>query len=205
MGQLTPMYRCLADGPRLCVETWRKLGASKRVVGWIKDGVIPKFAQVPVPFNEGDYRTKNVLEVKAWQDTRTKVFLQQGAIAPARSKDYVSASFMIPKKAPGKFRLIADERTINKHTPVPTMKYTTLRNFASLVKPGDFTLSMDLEGGYYQFSIHPEYRKYFVFGVDNEYFEYVGLPMGWNCSPYILLYLPTLWQNLLKCCRIPSH
>ncbi len=146
---------------------------------------MPKFASMPHRFNEGCYKTKTDLERKAWVETKHKVCVEQGAIEPAACLHHVSASFMIPKKVSGKYRLIADERTINSYTPVPDFKYTTLKDLPSLLKPGDFTLSMDLEGGYYQFSIHPEYRKFFAFGVDGEYFQYAGLPMGWNCSPYI--------------------
>ncbi len=199
--RLEPMFDSLVDGPRLRADVWQRLGASKRVVNWVRHGVTPKFASLPPRFNEGAYRTKNDLERKAWCETRNKVYLQQGAIEPAKCLHYVSASFMIPKKAPGKYRLIADERTINKYTPVPSLKYATLRHLSSIVKPGDFTLSMDLEGGYYQFSIHPDYRKYFTFGVDGEYFQYIGLPMGWNCSPYVFT---TIMAEFVKMLRSPK-
>jgi hypothetical protein len=66
-----------------------------------------------------------------------------------------------------------------------------------MAKRNDWMFSFDLKDGYYAFTLHPDDRQYFTVEVDGEYFQFVGLPMGWNLSPYIFCKaMKTLVQEL---------
>ena len=86
----------LSDGPKRCADTWERLGACPKVVGWLRGGVKPEFIGDPTPFHGGN----TILvgdELEAWLKIRAKL-LAQGAIEPATCTDYVCPSFMVPKK-----------------------------------------------------------------------------------------------------------
>ena len=102
------------------------------------------------------------------------------------------------KKTPGDFRLIWDGRPINAYSKPTPFKYRTLSEVPNLLNPGDFMFSMDLEAGYYQISIHPDYRKYFTFMINGEALQYVGLPMGWSDSPYIFSRVMREFVSILR-------
>jgi hypothetical protein len=73
---------------------------------------------------------------------------------------YCSASFVIPKKVLGKFRLIIDLRPLNQHCIDLPVKYDNIKdvkNLFSANRPVRFFGSIDISDGYHHFGIAPEY------------------------------------------------
>jgi hypothetical protein len=93
-------------------------------------------------------------------------------------------TFIIPKKN-GTVRFISDLRRLNeelKRKPHPIPKIAQmlqeLRKFA-------FAASMDLNMAYYTIRLHPDSQKLCTIVTPFGKYQYLRLPMGISCSPYI--------------------
>ena len=108
---------------------------------------------------------------------------------------FVTKAFLVPKG--DKWRLVVDLRHLNGFVINKTTKMETLKGLRRLAKRNDYMFSFDLADGYYAIAIHPEDRQYFTVEVDGEFFQFVGLPMGWNLSPHVFCKtMRTLVQEL---------
>lgn len=89
---------------------------------------------------------------------------------------------MVPKSSGG-FRLVIDLRHINSFFAPPTVKFETLAflRFASVHVTWGVTV--DISDAYHHLALHPSIAPFFQFTIDNELFQCVGLPFGWNCAP----------------------
>ena len=108
-----------------------------------------------------------------------------GAWQRGGSREYVTKAFLVPKPGSNKWRLVVDLRHLNSFVRNESTKFETLKRLRRLARPNDFMFSFDLEDGYYALALHEDDRNYFTVEVDGELFRFVGLPMGWNLSPYI--------------------
>jgi hypothetical protein len=103
-----------------------------------------------------------------------------------RCSDYewAAPTFIIPKKN-GTVRFISDFRRLNKELkrkPYPIPKIAQMLqdidNFA-------YATSLDLNMGYYTIRLHPDYQKLCTIVTPFGKYQYLRLPMGISCSPYI--------------------
>jgi ribonuclease HI len=91
---------------------------------------------------------------------------------------------LVPK-AGGGWRLIVDLRKLNLSCVPHRCRYETLRVLNRLARKGDWMTSFDLKDGYHAISIHPQFRRFFSFHMDGEFFQCATLPMGWLNSPFV--------------------
>ena len=61
----------------------------------------------------------------------------------------------------------------------------TLEDIRSLLRPGDWAVSIDLKDAYFHVPIHPEARKFLRFGWRGRLFQYCVLPFGLCTAPWI--------------------
>ena len=52
------------------------------------------------------------------------------------------------------------------------------------VQPGDQLVTLDIKNGFHHVPIHRDFRDYFGFAWNGEYFRWCVLPFGWCASPY---------------------
>lgn len=68
---------------------------------------------------------------------------------------------VVPKSAPGKYRLIFDLRRLNAYLRECPFEYQTLRRSRSLFRRGDWLFSFDLSSAYHHVGLRPaEWRFY---------------------------------------------
>tara|TARA_R110002050_G_scaffold11623_1_gene39052 strand:+ start:637 stop:1518 length:882 start_codon:yes stop_codon:yes gene_type:complete len=96
-----------------------------------------------------------------------------------------SPIFAIPKKEPGKWRIILDMRYINKYQRVPKFKHEGLASISVLIKPGDWTTQGDISQGFHHIPVQKKHQKYLGFSHRGKTYQYVVLPMGSSSSPFI--------------------
>eukprot|EP00873_Tetraselmis_striata_P042119 jgi/Tetstr1/462383/TSEL_007389.t1 len=77
----------------------------------------------------------------------------------------------------------------------------TLLGVRHLTKKGDYTLSFDLQDGFYALGIAEADRDYFTVDVRGQLYMLAGLPMGWSLSPY---YFVTRTQVFITHLRKPE-
>jgi hypothetical protein len=135
----------------------------------------------------------------SWWKAEKQRLIDCGAWERSTDRSYVTKAFLVPKG--DKWRLVVDLRHLNSFVANSTTKFETLKNLRRLAKRNDWMFSFDLEDGYYAVALHPEDRKFFTVEVDGELFRFVGLPMGWNLSPYIFV---KVMRTLVREMRSPD-
>jgi hypothetical protein len=91
----------------------------------------------------------------------------------------VSPLNCVPKKTPGKFRVILDLRTVNSCLiPAPSFKYEAVTDSAFVFRPKDWLTTVDLSQGYFHLEIRAEFWTYLGFQWDNQFYVFTALPMG---------------------------
>ena len=160
------------------------MGASKIVLGWIRDGVRLNFkgGRAPAPFQFDNYEVLTP-EQKAFMSVEADRLVAMGAWEDATDESYVSPMFLVPKKDGG-WRLVVDLRHVNKHCEEFKCAYETLKNLRHLAREEDYMFSWDVADGFYHLSVHESERKYFTFRIGDRLMRCACLPMGWRASPY---------------------
>ena len=181
---------------RAAIGRWEELGCSPEVLRWIRSGVNIVFNSQPRPFFHSGQVIETAEAREAWERLRAE-YVAIGVMEQVDGPgDYCSAAFIIPKKTPGKFRLIVDLRPLNRYCTAPPTAYDDLRSLGEWLDPGAHLVDFDLKHGYFHLAIEPEYWKYFTFNIDGKYFRMKALPFGWSCSPAIF---NTFMHELRRC------
>ena len=169
-------------------EHWEEAGSTETVVEWIETGVrVPWEDEPPPPFHNGvSLQERTPGQQEFWVKEKQRL-IDCGAWEVGVDRRYVTKAFLVPKPGTNKWRLVVDLRHLNSFVQSRTTKFETLKHLRRLAKKNDWMFSFDLEDGYYAVALHPEDRKFFTVEVDGELFQFVGLPMGWNLSPYIFV------------------
>ena len=100
---------------RARIAQWRRIGAPKRVLRWIREGVrLAWLDGPPPPFHHGVSRVPE--EDRAWAKAEVARCLQTGAFVPATCFDHVSRAFIVTHN--GKRRLVLNFKEINSSLAV---------------------------------------------------------------------------------------
>ena len=204
-GRSAPKSRAQAaflhERVRAALPAWERLGASKVVLGWIRDGVRLNFkgGRAPAPFDMANY-DELTPEQKVFMDAEVERMVAVGAWEDTSDADYVSPMFLVPKKGGG-WRLVVDLRWLNEHCEERTCAYESLKAVRRLARQGDFMFSWDVEDGFYHLSVHESERKFFTFRVGDRLMRCACLPMGWRASPY---YFTKLMRVMVGYLRAPA-
>jgi hypothetical protein len=159
----------------------------------IRSGVrIEWTKQAPRPFHGGVSSLGP--EEEAWfSGVELPRNLESGAwsLCPPHERTHVCRMFCVPKPTMDgmrKFRVIHDLRPVNEACGEKSCKYDGLGSLEHLLSPGESMFSLDLQDGYHAVAVAPEFRRYFVFGVqvggEVVYVKCNVLPFGWNASPH---------------------
>lgn len=103
----------------------------------------------------------------------------QAEVILDNSPGFYSKSFIIPKKAPGEWRLISDLRQLNTYVLHYKKKAPGLSCILPMIRRNDLLSVFDVKDGYFNVPIHPEHRCYFRFRVGRVTYQLNRLPMGY--------------------------
>ena len=120
-------------------------------------------------------------------DNELREFLSKRVIEYSHPEDgeIISPIFILPKKEPGKYRVIFNLKKLNESVICRKFKIDTLETAIKLLKPNSFMTSIDLRDAYYSIPIPPEYRKYLKFSWRGVLYQFTVLPTGLTSSPRI--------------------
>ena len=89
----------------------------------------------------------------------------------------------IKPKPDGSCRLILNLKNLNEDMPYIYFKVEKLQSVLSLITPGCYLASLDLEDAYYSIPIHQVHTKFLIFIWKNQLYKSLVLPNGLCCGP----------------------
>ena len=116
-------------------------------------------------------------------DSQIKDLLKAGIIEEARTGDFCSPCFMIPKKDPTKWRLIIDYREANRKLIKDDFPVPDIQAIFDTLGGAQYLSVLDLMAGYYQLSIEEKSRKFTAFKTRDNIWAWKRLPFGIACGP----------------------
>lgn len=160
-------------------RAWRRLGAPRKVVQWLRSGVPLVWAKPPQPTPPTARRVEESREMKEEMEG----LISSGAFS-YQDTDFVSPTFIIPKKDGGR-RVIHDLRAINTALRPPKFTLHGAREAASVVRESNWLVALDLKHGYQQVAMDLKARHYLGAVHGGRTVVSNVLPFGLNISPYV--------------------
>src|SRR5207253_6754142 len=99
------------------------------------------------------------------------------------SPGFYSPLFVVPKKTGGS-RLIFNLKNLNKFIVTHRFKMETLRSVRECLRPGEYTVSIDLEDAYLHMPLHPDCYHLFRFCLGGVVYHFTALPFGLASAPW---------------------
>ena len=176
----------LQDRVRRRLGAWRRLGAPRHVLRWLREGVRAQWLDgPPAPFHFGV--TRFTPEEREWLSGERDRCLATGAWRRATCFDYVSRAFIVTHN--GKRRLVIDFRHVNLHHLKRSCRFESLQSLRRVLRRLDWMISIDLKDAYHHVGVHEADQDYFTFAIQTlegtEYFSTSALSFGWCLSPWV--------------------
>ena len=137
-----------------------------------------------LPVKHNSYISQFSKEDEPAVDLEIKKLLAKGVITKCEHQtgEYISPIF-IRQKLDGSCRLILNLKNLNEDMPCIHFKMETLQSVLSLITPGCYLASLDLNDAYYSVPIHPDHTKFLKFIWKNKLYKFLVLPNGLCCGP----------------------
>ena len=165
---------------------WEKLGVDPSIVSMLKFGVTLEFGDKPfLTTNPKSFPLSDPVKRQAVKD-QVKILLEKNVIEVVEkvySPGFYSRLFVVPKKEPGVWRAILDLSVLNTFMIKEHFKMESMESIRAQLEVGCWVTSIDLSDAYYHIGIHPSYRKYLRFVVDDIVYQFLALVMGLTSSP----------------------
>ena len=181
---------------RLFWRRWRELGASKKVIRWIRKGYSLPFlldqshlpplklmttcpAGLATNYESGS-------EKQIALDLLIAELLRKRVIEPVPPQQacFFSRVFLRPKPN-GKWRLILDVSELNKYVKCQTFKMDTAQVVRDAISQDCWATSIDFSDAYHHIPMSDSHRKYLCFQVNGILYWYLALPFGLNTAPSV--------------------
>lgn len=168
----------------LRASAWLCINAPETIVNWILEGVPLHLATNPPTC---------VLQNRNFTWTQAKFVGKEVALLLQRdSIRLVEARFAwcvlpisVVLKKSGKLRLVLDCRHVNEHIQCPSFKQEGVDSVAQQISEGNHLVSIDLERGFHHLKLRPDQRKYVCFQWRGKIYQWVAMPFGLKCAPYL--------------------
>ena len=143
--------------------------------------VIPFLSRVPIPlpsYSPSSIRGMALSDVVA--DLQEKAAVE---LAPS-SPSYYSCLFVTPKVTGG-WRPVIDLSRLNRSMLVSHFHVETAQSVLQSLRPGDWMVSLDLQGAYLQVLVHLSSRHYLRFCVRDSVLQFRALCFGLSTAPQV--------------------
>ena len=166
-------------------DNWKSITNDKFVLRCISGYKIPFKVNLKEIKNSKSVHFSDSNNFQEIQNCVNKL-LQKGAIIKCCDSDgqFLSSYFLV-KKPDGSNRFILNLKNLNKFVVNEHFKIEDLRMAIQLIFPDNFLGSIDLEDAYYLIPIHESCRKFLRFRFNNVLYEFVCLPFGLSCAPFV--------------------
>ena len=166
----------------VCLPNWQKIGASEKLLQWVKFGVPVPFWAVPLKIFEKN--PKFCVAHQRFIQGEIKSLLSKGAIEKCVVKpDYISPLNVVPKKH-GKYRLIHNLRKLNENIVAPKFRHEDIRTTVELLDFDDNICTLDIKDCFHHIPVHKDFMKYLGFKFEGKFYRWCVLPFGLSISPY---------------------
>ena len=164
-------------------QAWQQVTSNSLILNIVLNGYKIQFIKVPVQteFKPRSMSNKNSL---ICQD-KVKEFLKYKIIkvVTPNHDQFISHIFPVPKKAIGEYRIIFDLSELNTYVRKIHFKMDRIADIMSLIKPGDFFVSIDLSDAYYSFAMHIISLPFLTFYFLKVYYQFTCMPQGLSSAP----------------------
>ncbi|KAA6361905.1 MAG: putative Transposon Ty3-I Gag-Pol polyprotein, partial [Streblomastix strix] len=106
-----------------------------------------------------------------------------GIIKETNSIQVYNPTFIVPRKD-GRLRKILDCRRINFFTKHVHFKMDGPEQLRQILKQSDYATILDIKDAFHHIHVQPNLQQFLGFKFKNRSYTYLGLPFGWNLSPF---------------------
>lgn len=164
-------------------------GAARRVLPWLREGVRVRWVDdtPPDPFIRLSAPVRDP-QHKSFVNEELHRLLQGGMLREIpREEAFVSCKARVePKRDSDKLRLVVNYRgPVNQRAVKHGIRLETLTTLPSVLRRGDFLVTLDLRSGYHHFRFHADSQRYLGFNIVDRFFEPVALNFGFTQAPWI--------------------
>ncbi|KAA6394373.1 MAG: hypothetical protein EZS28_010104, partial [Streblomastix strix] len=92
-------------------------------------------------------------------------------------------TFIVPRKD-GRLRKILDCRRINFFTKHVHFKMDGPEQLRQILQQSDYSTILDIKEAFHDIHVHLNFKQFLGFKFKNRSYTYLGLPIGWNLSPF---------------------
>lgn len=166
------------------VKEWEKITEDNWVLSVLKEGLTFQFKTIPE--NTGIKHTViNAMNQNFFTEEVRKL-KEKSAIEMVppveRQLGFYSTLFLVTKKT-GDLRPVINLKPFNKFLVKKHFKMDTLAKVLNIVKPNDWAFSLDLKDAYFHVPIHPAYRKFLRFSIQNIQYQFRAMCFGPTVAP----------------------
>jgi reverse transcriptase-like protein len=167
----------------LYIKEWKNLTDDEFVLQAIKNFKIP-FIRTPLQRKiPNEFKFSNVERDVA----RLAILelIKSGSVFKIEPKpdQFISRIFLVPKKEPGKYRLVINLKYLNNYVDSPHFKMEDYRTVLNLMRKDMYMATIDLRDAYHSIPIHPKHQKYLCFEFEKQRYHFTCVPFGLSCAP----------------------
>ena len=164
---------------------WQQVTSNNFILKIIKYGYKIDFIKEP--------EQENFIPRKMTQENinicnyKVKTFLASGAIIvvqPSRDQ-FLSDIFPVAKRCLSDHRIILDLSELNDYVRKISFKMDSLDTIISMIRPGDYFVSIDISDAYYSIAMHILAMPFLTFIFLGIYYQFTCLPQGLTSAPRI--------------------
>ena len=133
-------------------------------------------------------------------DYKVKKFLASGAIIVVKpSRDhFLSDIFPVPKRCFSDHRIILDLSDLNNYVRKISFKMDSLDTIISMIRPGDYFVSIDISDAYYSVAMHILAMPFLTFIFLKIHYQFTCLPQGLTSAPRIFTRIMRVVMSYLR-------
>ena len=194
-ASVTPVERL-----RGALPVWRELGAPRSILRLIEHGLT-------VPWQHGPPPSWPILreyplspEQRVWWEVEEQRLIALGAIRHAAPHEcsHMCPAFCVPKDRPGVFRLVIDERPLNRYVQKRVFKMDVLKDFLACTASSEPAIRVDIADAYYHIGISLEWQRFFGFCINGRSYVLTAAAMGYTLSPWLFTALMRVPLRFLR-------
>jgi Reverse transcriptase (RNA-dependent DNA polymerase) len=149
---------------------------------WKTDPLSFKLKEGAKPFQLAPFSVSKIHETTLKREIQSLCDL--GVLKPQVASEYLSPSFIIPKKN-GTVRVVSDFRVLDSKLQRVAFPIPKIQDILTSLNGFTFASSIDLNMGYYTICLKPQAQKLFTIVFPWGKYSYLRLPMGVANSPDI--------------------
>lgn len=163
------------------LHTWSHITSDSWVLDIVTHGYMIEFHSIP-PENTPVSTTPSPPLLEEISSLLHKDAIEQ--VTDPSTPGFHSRYFPVPKKDGG-LRPILDLRDLNLYISPRKFRMASLDTIIPLLQWGDWFVVIDLKDAYFHISIAPSHRRFLLFGIQHNIYQFKSLPFGLSTAPRV--------------------